>query len=82
MTWFLYTGRESLGSSVSIEIYFVFVVWVEIDMISMWGVELDLISVKGLELTVFCVGIQNGSILVFRSKLTWFCVEASELTRI
>ena len=39
LTCFMYADRKSLDSSVSIEIDFVFVWVVEIDLISMWGVE-------------------------------------------
>ena len=38
-------GRKSLGFSVSIEVYLVFVRVVDIDLISVWGIELDFISV-------------------------------------
>ena len=52
-----------LGFSVSIELEFVFVWVVNIDMISLQGIELGLISVQTLELTCFFVWV---------SKMTWF----------
>ena len=81
MTWLLYTGRKSLGFTVSTELDFAFV-WVEIDLISMWGIDLELIS----------AGIGMNCFFVWGSKMTWFwgldqtslgyCVEASKLTLI
>ena len=82
LTWFLYAGGKTLGLSVNIEVGFVFVWVVEIDLIPLLGIELDLPSVYGSQLPWFWCGGQKGLgfilgietklVLAWGSKLAWF----------
>ena len=62
LTWFLYAGWKSPGFSVIIELDFVSVRVVEINLISLWG----------SNLTWFSAGIGIDLVLMWGSKIAWF----------